>query len=233
MHCGAQQRGECRGGVAQAAVVPPVRGRLSGRQPGSGGGAGGGGGRPVAASSNPAARRSGNDRGAGTAGRAAAPRRPRASDDPDDLDQVSCGNSGGAPGPWSGGSLPPPAGGWSGPSAARALPSTAGATSSCRGPVTSRRSRCSALGSGDGASCRSAVAAEAASPSSRCVTGGWSKQSHPRTCCMQVGIAALAWTAAGCRGADLHAPPRQGRREAGCSSDARQIGSRGQQAPAI
>jgi hypothetical protein len=41
---------------------------------------------------------------------------------------------------------------------------------------------------------------------------------------MQVGIAALAWTTAGCRGADLHAPPRQGRREAGCSSDARQIG---------
>jgi hypothetical protein len=37
-----------------------------------------------------------------------------------------------------------------------------GATSSCLGPVPSRGSRCSALGSGDGASCRSLVAAEAA-----------------------------------------------------------------------
>ena len=102
-----------------------------------------------------------------------------------------CGNGGGAPGRWVGGSRRPAAGGLSGHSTARALPSTAGATSSCLGPVTSRRSRCSALGSGDGASCRSPVAAEAASPSSRCVTGGWSKQSHPRTCCLQVGIAAL------------------------------------------
>jgi hypothetical protein len=47
-----------------------------------------------------------------------------------------------------------------------------GATSSCLVAVTSRRSRCSALGSGDGASCRSPVAAEAASSSSRYVTGG-------------------------------------------------------------
>ena len=76
--------------------------------------------------------------------------------------RVSCGKSGGAPAPWSGGSMPPGAGGFSGHSTARALPSTAGATSSCPGPVPSRRFRCSALGSGDGASWRSPGAAEAA-----------------------------------------------------------------------
>jgi hypothetical protein len=54
-----------------------------------------------------------------------------------------------------------------------------GATSSCLGPRPSRRSRCSALGSGDGASCGSLVAAEVALPSSRCVTGGRSRRSHP------------------------------------------------------
>ena len=76
--------------------------------------------------------------------------------------RVSCGKGGGAPGRGAGGSLPPAVGGWSGRSIARALPSTVGAISSCRGPVLSRGSRCSALGSGDEASCRSPVAAEAA-----------------------------------------------------------------------
>jgi hypothetical protein len=88
-----RSKGECRGGVAQAAVVPPVRGRRSGRQPGSCGGAGGGGGRPVAADS-PAAGRSGNHHTGGAPSRTGPTPRPRASDDPADLDQGPPGAGG-------------------------------------------------------------------------------------------------------------------------------------------
>jgi hypothetical protein len=66
--------------------------------------------------------------------------------------RVSCGNRGERRVGRRAVRCPPAAGGSSGHLTAGALPSMAGAMSSCPGPVPSPGSRCSVLGSGDGAS---------------------------------------------------------------------------------